>query len=710
MLVNRKPTKPWIHALWTAALATTGAAGQGTAPTDGVQTLAPVNVSAKAPDDYAAKSADTGVLGDLPLLSTPFSVNVITHDLIVNQQATYLGEFLKNDPSAQIGNVVVSFATLRGFTLGSSGFLLDGLQLGSLLNDGRIGLQAFDRVDILKGASAFLYGPGSSSSLGGVLNYIPKQPGNTPERDVFLTYSSRSQFGVQADVGDRFGPDREFGLRFNGAYRDGDTAVDYTSWRQGVASLSADWGITRDLVVQGGLYYVDNDWTGIQPFFISASDASGPVPIPAAPGTRHNIGPSWNVFDQNSTLGWLRGDWAFAPSWTLTVQYGAGENNRPYGQTMDTRFGSITSASGDVLLFASEETYRVKAQAGQALVHGRFVTGPVQHDLTLGVSGSEEKDYSSFVIAGFVPGSLYARNDPPQPPLVPIDDLPPTGRTKTAGAFINDIVSFDEHWSVLLGGRQAKIDTYGPDGTALPGQSVSRFSPAAALMWKPTASSLVYANFAQGLEPGGTAPDGSANAGEIMPPLVTEQFEIGGKLETGGLTLTAAVFDMRRPLQYRDATNTWVQSGDQVHTGVEVLASGEITPSLRVVAGVMYLDAEQRNTGNPALDGKKVAGVPAWTANAWFDWRTGVVPGLFLNAGIYYADKQYFDAANLQSIPSWTRLDLGARYETAIGGKATTFYLVVENVADRSYWASALGNALTLGDPLTVKATARVSF
>ena len=56
------------------------------------------------------------------------------------------------------------------------------------------------------------------------------------------------------------------------------------------------------------------------------------------------------------------------------------------------------------------------------------------------------------------------------------------------------------------------------------------------------------------------------------------------------------------------------------------------------------------------------------------------------------------------------RFDLGARYDTVIAGKGTSFLLAVENVANRSYWQSALGQALTLGDPLTVKATARVSF
>ena len=124
----------------------------------------------------------------------------------------------------------------------------------------------------------------------------------------------------------------------------------------------------------------------------------------------------------------------------------------------------------------------------------------------------------------------------------------------------------------------------------------------------------------------------------------------------------------------------------------------------------MYLDAKQSGTGNSATEGKWVPGVPEWTANAYADYRIGALPGLYLNAGVYYSGKQYFDVANLQSIPSWTRFDIGARYETVIGGKETTFLLAVENVGNTNYWASALGSALTLGDPLTVKATARVSF
>lgn len=674
----------------------------------------PVNVTAPAPLEYRAKDAEVGALGNLPLIRAPFSVNVITQDLLVNQQASFLGDFLKNDPSAQVGNVVISFATLRGFALGSDGYLLDGLTVGSLLLDGRVALPAFERIDVLKGAGVFLNGLGGSASLGGSLNYIPKAPPTAPIRDVAFTYASQSQFGVEADLGDRFGGDGQFGYRINLGFRDGNTAVDEQTWKQGNASIVLDWRVNSALTLQGGLYYVDNDYENIQPFFIGASnplDGSPIVPIPDAPNTRNNLGPTWSTFNQNATIGWVRADWAFAPNWSATLQYGGGQNNRPYSPgEQDTRFGVITSGTGDILLFSSEESSRTNVQTGQLLVHGNLVTGALRHALTLGASGFEEKNYASFANAGVLPGNLYTPNDQQKPPDVFLENLPFTGKTTSYGLLISDIVSFGEHWSVMLGGRQQDVTTYDADNDEIPGGAISKFSPAVALMYKPTASSLIYANYAQGLEPGGTAPADAANAGQVMSPLETSQYELGAKLQTSGLTLTAAVFDMQRPLQFRDAGNVWVQESNQVHRGVEVLATGLLTRDLRVVTGAMFLDAEQQNTGNPATDGKQVPGVPQWTANVFLDYAIRAVPGLFVNVGAYYTDKQYFDLQNLQSIPAWVRFDIGARYETVIGGRNTSFLLAVENVANESYWQSALGGALTLGDPLTVKATARVSF
>lgn len=695
-----------------AAAVTSALAQTPPSPADKERELAPVVVHGSDPGEYRVPSSKAGVLGDLPVLSTPYSVNVIPKSLVIDQQAAFLGDFLKNDPSATIGNVVISFANLRGFPVGGDGHKIDGLALGTMLQDGRVFLPAFERIEILKGASSVLYGGTGAafgSSLGGTLNYVPKMAPGAPVREAYVTYTSRANFGLGVDLGDRFGADRQFGYRLNVGGRAGEVAVHDMEWGQKAASLVLDFRASPDLLVSGGLYAVENKYKNIQPFFVGSASSPGPLPEPS--NARRNIGPSWNRFEHEAMIGWARADWSFAPKWTLTMQYGAGRNERPNHGTLDTRFGFINDDAGNVTLFASEERARTDVQTGQALVRGEFVTGMLTHKLSIGASAYEEKNYALFNGIGFVPGMLNGPdNNTPMPAFTPDPRLPYTGKGVSRGVSVIDIVSFNPQWSILLGGRQARITTYDATDTKIPGGEISKFSPTVALLYKPTPASLLYANYAEGLEAGGTAPVGAANVGAIQPPLVTSQKEIGAKVEFSGLTLTGALFDMRRPLQVLDASNTFIQSGDQVHRGVELLLAGRLTRDLRIIAGAMYLDAKQRSAATPATDGNRVVGVPEWTFNTFVDYRIAAVPGLYLNAGVYYLTSQAVDLANTQSIPAWVRFDVGARYETVVAGRETTFLLAVENVANRSYWASAIGQAQTLGDPLTVKATARVGF
>ena len=66
------------------------------------------------------------------------------------------------------------------------------------------------------------------------------------------------------------------------------------------------------------------------------------------------------------------------------------------------------------------------------------------------------------------------------------------------------------------------------------------------------------------------------------------------------------------------------------------------------------------------------------------------------------------------SVPSWTRLDLGARYVTTVAEQMVTFRARVDNVTDRDYWASAGGypgaGYLVLGAPRTFMLSATVNF
>lgn len=688
-----------------------GAAPPGSGPRT---ELAPVRVTGQrgsARIEVRAAESNLGALGDVPLLETPFSVNVVTRAQLDRQMAVTLGDVLKSEPAAAVGNVAVPFALLRGFSLGTDGNLYDGLPGHGGLTDGRVALQFIDRVDVLKGASAFLYGMGNATSLGGVLNYIPKRPAAVPVTDFGVGYTNRSLIDAEADVSRRFGLDGRFGWRVNLGWRDGTQAVERYGWNQKTAALAFDWRATPDVVLNLNAEYVANHIPELPPFY-----AVGPgLAIPKAPDASRNVAQPWDDF--RTTAGTVSGrlDATLAPDWTLAVQALHGVNKRP--RVKEARFGSIVAADGSVLLFGSEDASSETNDSAQASLHGRFATGALAHRLTVGLSARRtrgEGGSTSLPLANGGATNLYRPVDLPEP-FGPAPDVQLTNRTRTHSVLVSDLVDFGPQWSALLGLRHARmrVTNYSPaDGggvDANPTTSVSKTLPTGALMWKPTPSSLVYLNHSQGLEAGGDAD--VVPTGRTLPPLLTRQMELGAKLDWRATSFTAALFDMKRPLEVFDAdSGVNVQRGQQRHRGIELTAKGDPHPGLTVVGGLMWLHTRIRDTGDATSEGKQAPGVPRWNASAWAEYRLPFAPGVSVNGGAFLIGRQFLDGANAQPLGSTVRYDVGAAWDTRLAGTPATLRLAVENVDDKSYWASTQGGILTIADPRTVKLGLRLAF
>jgi iron complex outermembrane receptor protein len=129
------------------------------------------------------------------------------------------------------------------------------------------------------------------------------------------------------------------------------------------------------------------------------------------------------------------------------------------------------------------------------------------------------------------------------------------------------------------------------------------------------------------------------------------------------------------------------------------------------LSGVTLINARLTQTNSSATQGNRAVGVPRVAANLSGEVDLPWVHGLTLNANVTYTGQQYLDQMNTQSLPSWTTVDLGARYTAKVYGRNTTFRFMVLNAFNRAYWAGAASyGTISQGIPRTVMVSTSVDF
>ncbi|MDV2985416.1 UNVERIFIED_CONTAM: TonB-dependent siderophore receptor [Methylobacteriaceae bacterium AG10] len=664
-----------------------------------------------APGGLTRSRTNLGPLGDRRVVETPFSTTGFTEKLIRDQEASTISDTLKNDPSVTIPRTRGTFFDIpyiRGFPVGNSNLLLNGLP--SLLGNGQvIPVEPFARFEVLKGPAAFFYGTSGFAGVGGAVNLVTKRAPLSPVDAVTFGYTERSLVRTGVDWARRWGSEEEFGLRINGAGERGGSNVDGLRIVRALGSLAFDWRANERLRFSFDALYSQYDIRGYQNGLTVSPIGQLPF-IPRAPKLTNTVTQPWAFYPTTLAVGIARVEYDITDDWTLGASYGIGYAYRPTVPSPGAP--TLLNPAGDIRIAASYADYQAYEpnQSFAGNLRGRFRTGDLKHELVV------TSDVQSSRFIGVPPTSLPAViSNIYLPRLYARPDLPPDGRRNkqfdslSYGIGFTDIVSTpDDRFFVLAGGRYSNV-TYAnynvANGARLNQFEGGRFNPIAAIGFRPTPDSLLYANYAEAFERGGVAPPTASNANVVLPPLTSNAIEFGAKAEFGGVIGTVAFFQIDKGLEYL-RNNTFVQDGRQIHRGVEILVQGEVTPAFRVIGGIQALDPFVKNTANPANEGNDPVGVPRLQTSLFLEHDLAFLPGASVNAGIYHSSRQFVDLENARTIPDWTRLDLGARYDAVLpNGVRTTTRLVVENVFDTNYWSSMALGSLALGVPRTVKAS-----
>lgn len=704
---------PYPHAALACALSALGleAAAQ-------IQ-LPPVEVKATHPGSGASgfitQEATVGPLGSRPLLDTPYSISVISGELISNQQATSLTDLMKYLPSTQMearGGMDVGRPQsrgMRGDVVANNH--LDGL---NVVGTTAYPMEMMERVEVINGLTGALYGPASPA---GNFNFVQKRPTRDNLRSVTLGYQSRGAWSLHGDLGGHVGPDDRIGYRVNLLTQDGESFVRGSDLDRKLAALALDLRLTPATVLELNASHYRFDKFGLPGSFAYGVSQR----LPEAPdASRRGYGQPFTgmALETNTASARLRHD--LSSDWKLTAAFGR--------QIADRYLATATNT-----LQGNDGAYTTRTSAGvagrfivtsnTASLTGRVRTGPVRHDLVFSTTGYDWQIRSAVNSTSYLLGNASFAQPQVYPEQGFVDSGPryDAGHTRVQSYSVGDTIRFDPQWSLMLVGSYAnlKSNSFNASGVRTADYDDSGFSGTAALSYQLRSDLTSYLAYADSLQEGAVAGNTTANPNAALAPFRSKQYELGTKYALGAMNLGLALFQIERPFAFTGPDNVFREQGLQRNRGLELSFNGEIGQRWALYGGLTWLNARLGDTADPTTAGKRMVGVPRLQAALLAEYRVLEAPGLTLTGSLRHTGKRAINTQNTADVDAFNVIDLGARYTHRWLGRQTTWRLAINNVTDERYWAAifpgnidggvAAGSAF-IGDPRELRLSVSMAF
>lgn len=682
------------------ALAPPAALAQQAGPSDQEVRLEELSVlgnGGPVADGYLAKRTVSATRTDTPLREVPQTVVVVPREVLEDAGATRVDTALDLAGVGRANNFAglgLTEFTIRGFSTG------EYYRNGFPINRGYPNspdIVSIERIEVLKGPSAFLYGRGDP---GGTFNIVSKQP--LAER-AFAIGTQVGSFNQKRSTFDATGAISEDGTvlaRVTGAVEDNGSFRDFVSSDRYYLAPVIAWKVTPDTTVT------------LETEIISAASTfdRGIVPfrgdLRAVPRTR-NIGePGLHPFRNDNALGQLRIEHRFDQDWVLTAgaqllggniagdavqTVGVLSDGRTLRRTFDRR--ELTWSDLDL----------------QINLAGKFETGFLRHTLLMGLEYDSYRyreviNRSNSTTDPFFLDLFNPRYGQPLPALT-VAGSNLLERTESYAGYIQDQIDLTPRLHALVGVRVEDVGLVSSSflnnrTTTLEGLAAT---PRFGLTYDVLDTLSVYGSYARSFRPN----SGIDRSGRPFAFQEGEGYEVGAKLDLfdGRLSATAALFDITRtnvlttdPLDQ----NFSVAAGEIRSRGFDLSVAGYLTPGWRVIGTYTHAEAAVTRDNTIPL-GSRVANIPenAFAFQSVYEFQGGDLRGLGLGAGVNFVGARASGTAvTTFELPQYAVFSLLSYYKIT---KDIRIYLNVENVFDEVFYDRAFSNRYaTPGTPRAI--------
>ncbi|WP_322516633.1 TonB-dependent siderophore receptor [Rhodopseudomonas palustris] len=646
-------------------------------------------------DRYLDQRSTTATKTDTPVLETPQSISTITRRQMDDQNAQTVGNALRYTAgvlSDADSNARYDSIFIRGFgafgTATNYVSFLDGLKLprGQAFANTAIDPFLLDRVEVLKGPSAVLYG---QTSPGGLVNQVSRLPSAVPYNEVRVEGGTYGR--IQSGVTSQGALDKEghwlYSLSAIG--RSSGTRYDGVDEQRYAVAPAVTWAPDADTKLTVQSYYQRDPKGG----YFNSLYARSLAPAQYQPflNSKLNVGdPGFDAFQRE--------------------QYGI-------GYQFDKRLNSVVSvrsslryshvdldmqslqmnapltATGQLPRWAVRSIENVGGLSTDNRVQFDVATGALQHKIITGADYQQSR--SDWVYQLGAATSLNVTNPVYGQTVGTLTSLINSGQDLSqTGLYAQDQISLGQ-WRATLGARHdwTEQSTDNRLAGSSSSQSADKTTYRAGLLYLFDDGVAPYVSYSTSFEPvAGVGVDGSP-----FIPTTAEQYEGGIKYQPNALPilLTASVFDIRQQnvLTPSAVAGFNVQQGEVRSTGVEFEARGNVTDGLELIGAVTFLDTRVTQSTTTSIIGNRPQAVPDFFGSVWanYTFRSGPVGGLSVGGGIRHVGSSYGDDANTLQAPAYTVVDAALKYELENLSprlKGTALTLNVNNLFDKEYYSS----------------------
>ncbi|MBI6951044.1 MULTISPECIES: TonB-dependent receptor [unclassified Pseudomonas] len=658
--------------------------------------------STREEDNPRVKDVTTATRTSTPARYVPQAIDSVKTRNVLDYGSSNLGKALEGIPNVSSGaDTRFDSLRIRGFDA-SNDFYLDGVRDDSQYTRD---LHNIERVEVLKGPAAVLYGRGSQ---GGIVNRVSKAPEHGRRSTIEAQGGSQDLRSLYADLS--ADPSDTLSLRLNlgnedkNSFRDG---IDGNHRQLFAPSMS--WQITPEL-----------NW--LVQYEYSRYDRTPDRGIPGNPLTGRPADVSRKTTYGDTQRDYIndraeslrsRLNYELNDQWQLRHTFSLFTLESDFDNTYLTAYRPV---AGLVDRQRWQQDLSTRNLYNTIELEGHVETFGLEHTLLVGLEMGEQRR-NSLLSQGVGVPSVPLQGATASQQHNGTMRVSSNNHTdvESRGIYLQDQIRLNDQWQLLAGVRfdQFEVDTTNKLRNISEKQKDNSFSPRIGVVYTPWQDHSFYASWSKTYSPVGggligITPGAAGNANQTDPEQ-TRQKEIGVKSEwfDERLSTTLAIYELELyNRRTRDPINPELiqLSGLQRSRGIELTATGNVVGNWYVRGGIGLQDATIVKDNN-GQQGNRINDVAKRNASLFVTWKPEL--GWYAETGLTLVGDRYADNQNTVILPGYGRWDALAGYRT----HDWDVRAALSNITDKTYYSSATSAAqIQVGDPRSLVVTGTYSF